>query len=219
MTSGPAPSRWVFSVLALVTFMGPLSLHLYFPAAPVIMAYFGSNEALIQMTVSAPLFAMAFMTLVFGSLSDRFGRRRILLLGIMMFLAGSVLAALSSSIWILIVGRLIQASGGACGLALARAIARDIYGTDQLVKVVAYLTMAYSLGPMVAPPIGGLLADSLGWRSVLIFAAASGALILILVARTISESRPVRIPNELRQSPWADYISLFRDIRFSAFAL
>ena len=177
-------------VLALITLMGPLSLHLFFPALPAVKNEFGIDDALTQLTASVPLFTMAVLTLVYGSLSDRYGRRPVLLASILLFICGCVLAALADNIWMLIAGRLIQAAGGACGLSLARTIARDVFGTDGLVKVIAYLLMAYSMGPLVAPPIGGFLVDGLGWRSVLIFAAVIGGIVGLLSYFTLYETRP-----------------------------
>lgn len=206
-------------MLALITFLGPLSLHIFFPAAPAVKTYFQTDDFYVQLTASAPMFAMAFMTLVFGPLSDRFGRRRVLLAGILMFSIGGLLAAAADSIWTLIAGRLIQAAGGACGLTLARAIARDIYGTDQLVKIVAYLTMAYTIGPITAPPIGGFLVEYWGWRSVLIFAASAGLALVVLAYFTIAESRPKESPDAPKRSFFAGFLTLLGNIRFSAFSL
>jgi DHA1 family bicyclomycin/chloramphenicol resistance-like MFS transporter len=162
---------------------------------------------------------MAFFTLVYGSLSDRLGRRRMLLAGILLFSAGGALSAMADTIWLLIGGRLIQAAGGACGLVLARAIARDVYGTDRLVKAIAYLTMAYTMGPLLAPPIGGWLVDISGWRSVLVFAAAAGLAIAALDTFAIFETHDAEKGASAPASYMADYIRLFRDARFTAFVV
>jgi DHA1 family bicyclomycin/chloramphenicol resistance-like MFS transporter len=119
----------------------------------------------------------AFATLVYGSISDRLGRRAVLIGGLVVFIAGSALCALSDGIAGLIVGRLLQAVGAACGLILAH----DIFGTGGSVRIFAYLPMAYSLGPMIAPPIGGVLVHSIGWRAIFASAALAVALFLVLV--------------------------------------
>jgi len=213
------PSALFVAVLALITLVGPLSLHLFFPAIPAVKAGFAVSEAMTQLTISVPLFTMAALTLVYGSLSDRYGRRRVLLAGILLFSAGSALSAVAPTMWMLIAGRLIQAAGGACGIALARAIARDVFGTDRLVRVIAYLTMAYALGPMVAPPIGGLLADALGWRAVLWFACAAGLVIWGLAWNTLYETYPGHRGSTAPFSFLSDYGRLFRDPCFSGFVL
>jgi len=218
--SDPKPPTALFvTVLALTTLVGSLSLHLFFPATPAVKADLGVDDALAQLTVSVPLFTMAALTLVYGSLSDRYGRRPVLLAGILLFVAGSALAAVAVSIWTLIAARLVQAAGGACGVALARAIARDVFGTDRLVRVIAYLTMAYALGPMVAPPIGGFLVDLSGWRAVLWFASAMGLAIWLLVWITIHETRPPRVSPGGRTSLASDYRRLFADPCFAAYVL
>src|SRR6202008_4084632 len=99
----------------------------------------------------------------------------VLLWGLALFVAGSLVAALAGSIAELMAGRLVQAVGAGCGITLTRAIPRDAYGPASLVKAIAYLTMAYTLGPMLAPPAGGFLIDHLGWRSVFWFALVAGA--------------------------------------------
>ncbi len=205
--------------LALTTFVGPLALHMFFAATPALKAEFGVTDNVAQLTVSAPMFVMAFFTLVYGSLSDRLGRRRMLLAGILLFAMGSGLSALADSIWTLIAGRLVQAAGGACGLVLARAIARDVYGTDRLVKAIAYLTMAYTMGPLIAPPIGGWLVDVSGWRSVLVFAAAAGLVIAALAALAIHETHGAGNRSSSSKSYLGDYARLFRDPRFTAFVV
>ncbi len=206
-------------VLALITLMGPLSLHLFFPALPAVKSEFGIDDSLTQLTASVPLFTMAVLTLVYGSLSDRYGRRPVLLASILLFICGCVLAALADNIWMLIAGRLIQAAGGACGLSLARTIARDVFGTDGLVKVIAYLLMAYSMGPLVAPPIGGFLVDGFGWRSVLIFAAVIGGIVGLLSYFTLYETRPAADASDRRRSLASGYRQLLGDARFTALVL
>jgi DHA1 family bicyclomycin/chloramphenicol resistance-like MFS transporter len=206
------------SVLAGITLMGPLVIHMFFPALPAVKADFGASEFEVGLASSVPLFTMALATLAYGSLSDRYGRRPVLLAGLLLFVFGSELSALAQSVWTLIAGRFLQAAGGACGMALSRAIARDVFGSDRLVKVLAYLLMAYAMGPMVAPPVGGYLADAYGWRSLLAFASGVGIIVTGLVYFVISETHR-RQDRTGRHSVFAGYGRLLRDANFTAYVL
>ncbi|HXQ52470.1 MAG TPA: multidrug effflux MFS transporter [Stellaceae bacterium] len=213
----PVPSARFAVALAAVTLIGPLAVHLFLPVVPAVKGEFGVSDALAELSFSVTLAAMAFATLVYGTLSDRFGRRHALLSGLGLFLAGSVTAALSGSVAVLIAGRLVQAVGAGCSITLTRAIARDAYGAEHLVKAIAYLTMAYTLGPMVAPAVGGYLADHLGWRSVFWFALASGGAITVAAALVLHETRRGAGPR--RSGILRDYGVLLADPRFAAFVL
>jgi DHA1 family bicyclomycin/chloramphenicol resistance-like MFS transporter len=115
--------------LASISLIGPLAVHLFMPVIPAVKAALGLSEALAQLTFSIALFSMAFATLVYGSLSDRYGRRPVLLSGLCLFLVGSAISAVADSIGVLVVGRLVQAVGAGCGITLVRAIAQDVYGS------------------------------------------------------------------------------------------
>jgi DHA1 family bicyclomycin/chloramphenicol resistance-like MFS transporter len=184
-----------------------------------VKAALGLSDALAQLTFSIALFGMACATLVYGSLSDRYGRRPVLLSGLMLFLVGSAISAATTSVLALIVGRLVQAVGAGCGITLGRAIAQDVYGRDRLVKAIAYLTMAYTLGPMVAPLVGGILIDAFGWRSVFGFALALGAVIALVAYAVVFETRPPSPENRGGGNVLRNYAALFRHIRFTAFVL
>jgi DHA1 family bicyclomycin/chloramphenicol resistance-like MFS transporter len=204
--------------LAAVTLIGPLAVHLYLPVVPEIKTAFGVSDALAEASFSVTLATMAAATLVYGSLSDRFGRRRLLLWGLVLFLVGSALSAVAGSIYVLILGRLVQAVGAASSSTLTRAIARDAYGPDRLIQAIAYLTMAYTIGPMVAPTVGGLLVDHLGWRSVFWFAVLAGGAITLAAWIELPETRRPTAAGA-RSSILRDYRVLFADRRFSAFVL
>ena len=164
----PAPGHTFAIALGLVALITPLAVHLFLPVIPAAKVALGLSDAMAQLNFSIALLAMAFATLVYGSLSDRYGRRPMLLSGLLLFLAGSAIAALAETAATLLLGRVVQAVGAACGMTLVRTIARDAYRTEHLVRAISYLTMFYTLGPMVSPLFGGLLIDTLGWRSVFI---------------------------------------------------
>jgi DHA1 family bicyclomycin/chloramphenicol resistance-like MFS transporter len=162
---------------------------------------------------------MAFATLVYGSLADRYGRRPVLLSGLVLFLIGSVMSAVAGSAALLVVGRFVQAVGAGSGMTLVRTIARDAYGPERLVKAIAYLTMFYTLGPMVAPVVGGALVDTLGWRSVFGVALLCGALILIGAYAVVYETKPADAGKGASMGLVRSYVALFAHLRFSAFVL
>ena len=166
------PGRAFTISLGLIALITPLAVHLFFPVIPAVKVALGLSDAHAQLTFSIALFGMAFATLFYGSLSDRYGRRPVLLSGLALFLFGSVVSLMAETANALVLGRLVQAIGAGCALTLVRAIARDAYRAEQLVKAIAYLTMFGTLGPMVSPFIGGVLTDTLGWRSVFGFALA-----------------------------------------------
>ncbi len=178
-------------ILVAVTAIAPFSMQMFLPALPEIQKDFGvpQDQAILAITLS--LFAIAFGNFVYGPLSDRFGRKPVLLVGLVIFLIGSLLSALAQDIWMLIGGRLLQGGGGAAGLVLARAMVRDVYGASRAAKAISYLTMAMVFAPMFAPTVGGLLTDAIHWRSVFVFVAVMIMPVLIITWLRLEETAPV----------------------------
>ncbi|HXK28590.1 MAG TPA: MFS transporter, partial [Candidatus Binatia bacterium] len=146
----PFRPRWYFFIaLVSITFIGPLSLHLFIPAMSAVKQGFGVSTGMAQLTMSLAMLSMAFFTVAYGGLSDRFGRKRVLLGGLVLFTCGAAACMVATNMPMLLAGRILQGAGAGCGVVLARAIARDVYGQDRVAQVIAYLTAAYVLGPMV----------------------------------------------------------------------
>src|ERR1035437_2031138 len=123
-----SPSRSFALTLASIALIAPLAVHLFLPVIPAIKAAFDLSDTRAQLTFSISLFGMAFATLAYGSLSDRYGRRPVLLSGLFLFLAGCIISAAAGTESVLVAARLMQAIGAGCGITLVRSIARDAYG-------------------------------------------------------------------------------------------
>lgn len=212
------PGRIFALALASIGLLTPFAIHLFLPVTPVLKTAFGISDALAQISFSLPLMVMAFANLVYGALADRYGRRPVLLSGLSLFLLGSLIGLLADSITTLIVARVVQAVGAGCGTTLVRAIARDAYGPEKLVKVISYLTMFYTIGPMISPTVAGLLLDHFSWRAVMVFSFASGALIMIGTYFFVPETRP-GVKLAAGQSLLGNYRELFAHPRFIAYVL
>jgi DHA1 family bicyclomycin/chloramphenicol resistance-like MFS transporter len=204
--------------LASIGLISPLAIHLFLPVIPVLKQSFGVSNAQAQMSFSLALLVMAISTLVYGSLSDRYGRRPVLLSGLALFLLGGLIGVLAESMTMLIVGRLVQAVGAGCGTTLVRAIARDAYGPDKLIQVISYLTMFYTVGPMFAPMIGGFLVDAFDWRAVFVFSLSAGVVVALGAYFFVPETRPGAKPAP-GQGIWRGYADLFANPRFTGYSL
>jgi MFS transporter, DHA1 family, multidrug resistance protein len=214
----PFRPRWYFFVaLVSTTFIGPLSLHLFIPAMPAVKEAFGVSTGMAQLTMSLAMLSMAFFTVAYGGLSDRFGRRRVLLVGLALFTCGGAACMVAANMAMLLAGRILQGAGAGCGVVLARAIARDVYGQDRVAQVIAYLTAAYVLGPMFAPAIGGQLTAVFGWRALFVLASAVGLLVIVAVLFAVPETRMRNVASA--RGVFAGYKALLRRPRFVGFML
>lgn len=214
-----SPRSPFLASLASIALIGPLAIHLFMPVMPHVQKAFDMPAALVGASFSITLVVVALATLLCGSLSDRFGRRPVLLGGLVLFAVGTIACSLAGSAFTLIAGRIVQALGAGAAASLNRAIAHDAYGPDRLVKVLAYLTMAYTLGPMLAPVIGGFLIDHLGWRSTFWFAFTAGAAILIAAWGVLYETHHARASSLRIGDLLRTYAALVRQPRFTAFVM
>ncbi len=205
--------------LAAISLIVPLSVHLFLPAIPVVKAELGLSEAQAQLAFGISFFTMGIATLFYGPLADRLGRRLVLLSGLFLFLTGSVVLILADSFGLLLTGRVIQAAGAGCGLTLVRAIVRDAFGQQHLVRALAYLTMFYTMGPMLAPLLGGILIDEFGWRTLFVFAYVCGALITIGAILVVEETGPAARSGSMTPSVLGTYGALLTRVRFNAYVL
>jgi MFS transporter, DHA1 family, multidrug resistance protein len=202
-------------ILAVLALLGPFAIHLFFPVIPVVKQTFGLSDASAQLTFSIGVFAMALSTLAYGTFADRYGRRRVLQVGLMLFLAGSVVEAMAPSVSRWLAGRIVQSIGAGCGITLARAIARDVYGPGALVKAIAYLTMFFALGALFAPGVGGILIDYAGWRAVFYLASIIGLAITIAAFFFVPETG-ARMSSAGSVSGLAGFVELLQFPRFCA---
>ena len=185
--------RLIKGVLATTIAAASFTIQVFLPALPSVQSAFGVSAVQVQLTVSLPLIVTAFATLLYGPLSDRFGRRPSLVGGMILFFGGTVLCLFANSIATLIIGRFIQALGGAAGVVIARAAVRDLYGRERAAAVLAGLIAVMVIAPMIAPTLGGFLVDGFGWRGNVAATAAFAGILLGLVVFGFPETHTPQV--------------------------
>jgi DHA1 family bicyclomycin/chloramphenicol resistance-like MFS transporter len=177
-------------LLIAMSSIGPLTVNIIVPALPVLAITFAADPALIQLTVSLYFAGLACAQLVLGTLSDRFGRRPVLLAGFGLTVVTSLGAAAAPTAAVLIAARTAQALGASTGIVVGRAIIRDLYERDRAASMLGWVTMSVVALPMFGPLIGGVLETWFGWRAIFLFVALASLLILAWAAYALPETRP-----------------------------
>ncbi len=214
----PNSSRALIAILVAVSAINPLAINVFVPAMPDIRHSLDASITSVQLVLSAYLYATAVAQLVMGPLSDRIGRRPVLLGGLALYVAASVLCTVAPTIDLLIGGRILQGIGGCAGIVLSRAIVRDRYKRDEAASMLGYVTMGFAVAPMVGPAIGGLLNDFFGWRSIFAVLTGIGVVVLAATIFSLPETRRVDAENP-RPGLVRSFGTLARIPAFWAFAL
>jgi DHA1 family bicyclomycin/chloramphenicol resistance-like MFS transporter len=182
--------RGSFVVLGLLSTFGPISLDLYLPALPQLAAELAASTSAAQLTITACLIGLAVGQIIAGPLSDRFGRKRPLMIGLVAYALASLACAFAWSITVLLVLRLIQGLAGAAGIVIARAVARDLYEGRRLVVFFSRLVLVSGLAPVIAPVLGGQLNRVMTWRGIFGVLAVIGVVLVLAGLLGLKESLP-----------------------------
>ena len=175
-------------LLALITFSGTLAMHMFVPALPLAALDLDASPGAMQLTISVYIFGLAVGQLVYGPFSDRFGRRPVLMVGLCLYTLAGLASALAPSVDFLIVARLFQALGGCAGLVLGRAMVRDGAEPAAAARRLALMNLMVTLGPGLAPLVGGALANLTGWRSIFYILCGLGVTNLLFAWRMLPET-------------------------------
>src|SRR6185312_11552886 len=215
LRAGQKAPLWL---LVLITISGTLAMHMFIPALPAAGRDFGASVAAMQLTISVYILGLAGGQLVYGPLSDAFGRRPLLIVGLALYVVAGLAAAVATNVHTLVAGRLFQALGGCAGLVLGRAIVRDTAPAGEAVRDLALLNLVMMIGPGLAPLLGSLLVVGLGWRSIFVLLAALGAATFLFSWRLLPETgRPTHRLNA--GTLLRDYRLLLRSPSFVGFAV
>ncbi|HWJ54372.1 MAG TPA: MFS transporter, partial [Propionibacteriaceae bacterium] len=187
-SSGPARRNIV--VLGMLSTFGPISLDLYLPALPQLAAELEASPSAAQLTITACLVGLAVGQVAAGPLSDRFGRKRPLMIGLIAYAVASLACAFAWSISVLLLLRLIQGLAGAAGIVIARAVARDLHEGHQLVVFFSRLVLVSGLAPVIAPVLGGQLNRVMTWRGIFGVLAGIGVVLVLAGWLGLKESLP-----------------------------
>jgi DHA1 family bicyclomycin/chloramphenicol resistance-like MFS transporter len=208
--------RRVTLIGALLVAIGPVSMALYTPAMPEIVRAFGTTESLVKMTLTLYFAGFAFAQLVCGPLSDGLGRRSVTIGFMGVYLAASAVALVSPTIEILIAARFLQGVGAAAGVAISRAIVRDLFTNESSARIMNLMGIILAVGPAFSPALGGLTMELAGWHAIFLLMALMGLAIVWValfamretVQRDVSRIRPVALVNSYRTLLKSPYFML-----------
>jgi len=197
--------------------MGPLSTDMYLPSLPAMIAAFETTESRVQLTLSGFMAGFAVSQLIYGPLSDRFGRRPLVIAGMTLFVFASFLCVLAPTIEWLIAGRFLQALGACCGPVLGRAIVRDTREGPAAAQMLGYMATAMGVLPLVAPSLGGVLQIAFGWQANFVAMGLMGIAILSGTLFLLRETNRYPNPEATRLGPMLrNYRTIWRDPDFAA---
>jgi DHA1 family bicyclomycin/chloramphenicol resistance-like MFS transporter len=179
-------------VLGLLSAIGPFAIDMYLPALPSIGADLKASTSAVQMSLLIFFLSMGFGQLIVGPISDMVGRKLPLYGGLVLFVIGGVGSALAPSIEWLIAFRFLQGLGASAGMAVPRAIVRDLYTGTEAAKLMSLLMLVFSVSPILAPLTGSLIIESLGWRAVFWTVTGAAVLAMVLLATSLTETRPAK---------------------------
>jgi len=191
LTPAKLGPRRLLPLLMAMTAIGPATLNILVPALPGLVARLASDTGTAQLTLSLYLLSLAAAQLLLGPLSDRFGRRPVVLAGLTLDVVASLGAIAASSIRALIMARVIQAVGASTGIVIGRAIIRDLYERERAAAMIGLVTTAMVISPL----IGGILDTAFGWEAIFLFIAAFSGAVLLWAAAVLPETRPATIAN------------------------
>ncbi len=207
-------------LLGSLGLLGPFTIDMYLPSFPTIVEDYGTTASLVQISLTTCLLGLGVGQLFIGPMSDVLGRRKPLLIFLIMYLLASVICAFSPSIYLFIAARFLQGFAAAGGLVISKAIVRDIYSGKELTKFFSLLMLVGNLGPIVAPIVGGGVLAVTDWNGVFLVLSVVGMVIFFTVLFKLEESLPVerRVPSNLAQV-LKNFGSLLKDREFLGYAL
>lgn len=184
-----APGWYVLAVLSLLMGFASISTDLYLPAMPAMSRSLHANEGMLELTISGYLIGFSLGQLLWGPISDRYGRRPSVATGLVLFVIGAAGCALSESALTMIGWRIVQAVGACAGVALSRAMVRDLYEGNRAAQMLSTLITVMAIAPLIGPTVGGLIVTMAGWRAVFWTMVAIG-LVTLAALFTIPETHP-----------------------------
>lgn len=211
MSSEPRYHCLLPVLIAGLATIGPFSIDTYLPSFPAMAADMGVAEVIVQQTLTAYLIPFAFMMLFHGALSDAFGRRPVILIGLAGYVIAAVACALAPNMTVLLIGRALQGLVAGAGTSISRAVVRDAYHGFEAQRMMSRVMMIFAIAPAIAPLIGGTLQMLFGWRSNFWFLATFGAILLAACWRHLPETHP---PHARQRFAPAPLLAAYRHVGF-----
>ncbi len=207
-------------LLGSLGLLGPFTIDMYLPSFPTIVEDYQTNASLVQVSLTTCLLGLGLGQLIIGPMSDVQGRRKPLLIFLVLYLLASLICSIAPNIYTFIASRFIQGFAAAGGLVISRAIVRDVYSGKELTKFFALLMLVGNLGPIVAPIVGGGILAFTNWSGVFIVLAVVGLVLFLIVTWKLEETLPKenRVPSNFKQVV-SNFGSLIKDRQFTGYAL
>lgn len=203
LNNSPKPITSPYKAISLALLASVIcmfSTDIYLPSLPELTLSFNTSDQAVRMSIAIFIFGLAISELIYGPMSDRYGRKPSLLIGLFIALVGSFICLFAHTIAIFLLGRLVQGIGAASGFGVMRAIATDCFQGEKLAKVSSVIVVFITASPAVAPVIGGYLEQWFHWKSIFIFLCVAFALLLIIIALFLEETAPLDRTNNKTSS-------------------
>lgn len=209
----------VILILGLLSAIGPFSIDMYLPGFPVIADNLHTTVDRVAYSLSSFFFGICFGQLLCGPLLDRFGRKRPIIIGLIIYIAASVGCAISTTVEMLIAFRFLQALGGCVGMVAPNAIVRDLFPVNENAKIFSLLILILGVSPILAPTVGSFVVANFGWQPVFIILAVVSMLILLTAVKWLPESKGPDTNYSLRPgSVFKGYLEVLKQPQFTTYA-